>query len=166
MSRRQRILRLKRYTLLYASFSGLLRSNLDDAFRCIEMLDALDNEYFIPTSQEDNVYDNLLHLLRGIQFHYTGRLVEALKAYSLILSNAGDTYILSLLNKSIILRLGTSQDHATAMKYLDEIEKRVFVGGSPQLRTAWNLVKGISSTEILRSKLPLPIRSRLMIGNC
>lgn len=151
---RERILRLKRYTLLYASFSGLLRSNLEDAFRCIDMLHSHDREHFPPTSPDDPVYDNLLLLLVAIQHHYAGYLEMALEFYSQIPPIAGDTYILSVLNKCIILRMGTPQERAQAMKYLDEIERRIFAGyySNPQLRTAWNLVKGITSTEVLRSK--------------
>lgn len=155
---RERILRLKRYTLLYASFSGLLRSYFDEAFRCIEMLQSLDKGHFPPTSPNDPIYDNLLFLLLGIQHHYSGLFDIALDYYSKIPPTAGDTYIVSLLNKCIILRLGTPQDHAMAMKWLDEIERRLYIAPnhSPQLRTAWNLVKGITCTEVLRSKFPTP----------
>src|SRR5208282_603123 len=82
--RRERILRLKRYTLLYASFSGLLRSYFEEAFRCIEMLQSLDREHFAPTSPDDPIYDNLLLLLVGIQHHYSGFFDIALDYYSKI----------------------------------------------------------------------------------
>jgi Cohesin loading factor len=155
--RRERILRLKRYTLLYASFSGLLRSYFDEAFRCIETLHSLDREHFPLKSPDDSIYDNLLLLLVGIQHHYSGFFDIALDYYSKIPPTAGDTYIVSLLNKCIILRLGTEQDHTKAMKWLDEIERRIYIASnlSPQLRTAWNLVKGITCTEVLRSKFPI-----------
>lgn len=154
--RRERILRLKRYTLLYASFSGLLRSHFDEAFRCIEMLHSLDREHFPPTSSGDPIYDNLLLLLVAIQHHYAGFFDIALDYYSKIPPAAGDTYIVALLNKCIILRLGTPQDHTKAMKWLDEIERRIYIASnpSPQLRTAWDLVKGITCTEVLRSQFP------------
>lgn len=157
MFRRDRLLRLKRYTLLYASFTGLLRSNIEDALRCIDMLHCLNRDHFPPTSPDDPIFDNLLHLLVAIQNHYTGHLGAAMEYYSFIPSTAGDTYILALLNKSIILRLGTHQDYSMAIKLLDEVERRLAIGGQtsfPQLRNAWCLVKGITSTEVIRSKLP------------
>jgi hypothetical protein len=162
VSRRDRLLRLKRYTLLYASFTGLLRSNFDDAFRRIDMLHCLNRDHFPPTSPDDPIFDNLLHLLVAIQNHYAGRLDAAKECYSFIPPTAGDTYILALLNKSIILRLGTQQDYSLAMKSLDEVERRLAISGescSPQLRNAWCLVKGITSTEVIRSKLPRKLLS-------
>ena len=119
------------------------------------MLHCLNKDRLPPTTPDDPILDNLSNLLVAFQNHYTGHLGAAMEYYSLIPSSVGDIYILALLNKSIILRLGTQQDYSTAMKLLDEVERRLVIGGqasSPQLRNAWCLVKGISSSEVLRSK--------------
>jgi Cohesin loading factor len=154
ISRRNRLLRLKRYSLLYVSFVGLLRSQMDDTFRCINLLHKLNNDYFPPNQPEDMEFIHLLHLLVGIQNHFTGHLDGAMEYYSRIPPQAGDTYLLALLNKSIILILGPPQHQTIAMKLLDEVERRLIIGGqmSSHLTTAWSFLRGITSTELLRSK--------------
>ena len=154
LAQRHRLYQLQRYILLYASFAGLLRVNLTDTFGIIDMLHTMNKDHFPPNLPDDMVFHHLLNLLVGIQNHYTGHLDAAIHYYSLIPPQAGDTYILALLNKSIILRVGTEKEKTIAAKLLDEIERRIVLGSTsaPQLKAAWCLVRGISSTEVLRSK--------------
>jgi hypothetical protein len=154
ITRQNLYLRMKRYSLLYAAFAALLRSGWEDASQSIANLQQLNNTHFPPTVSEDTTFTHLYHLLLAVQRHYTARLDAAVEYYRLIPPQAGETYFLALLNQSIILRLGTPEEHKQAIKFLDEVERRLVTGGqsSPQIRAAWFLVRGITSTEVLRSQ--------------
>jgi hypothetical protein len=154
ITREKLYLKMKRYSLLYAAFAALIRSGWEDASQSITNLKQLNNTYFPPTVSEDTTFTHLYHLLLGVQRHYTARLDVALEYYRLIPPQAGETYLLALLNQSIILRMGTPEEHKQAIKFLDEVERRLVTGGqsSPQIRAAWFLVRGITSTEVLRSQ--------------
>jgi hypothetical protein len=126
----------------------------------INNLHQLDKTHF--SKSDDIPFTHLLHLLVAIQNHYTGHLDVALQYYSLIPAQAGDTYLLSLLNRSLILQGGTPTDRTTSQKLLDEVERRLLVMGnqhSGQLRTAWMFIRGATTHELLRSKYhpPLPL---------
>lgn len=82
-----------------------------------------------------------------------GFLREALRDYEGISPAAGDTYLLACLNRVVILRGGSVEEQALAGRILDEVEVRMMRSSpAPQIRTSWFLLKGISSTEVLRSK--------------
>jgi len=158
IAKKTRLLRLKRYILLYASFTGLLRSNFQQVFTTIEALHAFNHEYFPPPpSPDDTTFQHLYTLLIAMQNHLTGFLAVASSYYESIPVEAGETYLLACLNRAVILRGGTVRDQALAGKILDEVENRMeMVSPAPQIRTAWNLIKGINSTEVLGSKYVLP----------
>jgi hypothetical protein len=154
IAKQTRLLRLKRYILLYGSFTGLLRSN-PQSFTTIEALHAFNLEYFPPPpSPDDTIFQHLYTLLIAMQNHLTGFLDEALGYYAEIPVQAGDTYLLACLSRAVILRGGgQTQDQAMAGKLLDEVERRmVKYPPGPQMWTAWRLVKGLSSTEVLRPR--------------
>ena len=160
IARRARLFRLKRYSLLYAAFAALLRSQWDTALRVTAQLNDFNKTYFpqSTTTDDDTTFTYLSHLLIAIQNHYTGHLDVALQYYSAIPVQAGETYLLALLNKSMILRGGSQQDHSMAIKYLEEVERRIYAPNAsqqqqyPQIRDALHLVRGITSNEVLRSK--------------
>ena len=149
---------MKRYSLLYASFAALLRSGWEDASQSIAMLQQLNNAHFPSSVSDDTTFTHLYHLLLGVQKHYTARLDAALEYYALIPPQAGETYLLALLNQCIILRLGTPEDHKKAIMFRDEVERRLITGTqiSPQIRVAWFLVRGITTTEVLPSQFEFP----------
>ena len=125
----------------------------------INDLHQLHKDHF--SASDDVPFNHLLHLLVAIQNHYMGNLDVALQYYSLIPPVAGDTYLLSLLNRSTILHSGSPTDRATAQKLLDEVDRRLTVMGtqhSGQLRTAWMFIRGATATELLRSKSPFAKR--------
>jgi Cohesin loading factor len=149
---------MKRYSLLYASFAALLRSGWEDASQSIAMLQQLNNTHFPSPVSDDATFTHLYHLLLGVQKHYTARLDAALEYYGRIPPQAGETYLLALLNQSIILRLGTPQDQKKAIMFRDEVERRLVTGNqtSPQIRVAWFLVRGITTAEVLPSQFVSP----------
>jgi hypothetical protein len=151
--RRTRLLRLKRYCLLYGSFAALLQSRFDDAFPWIETLHAL-NHHFDSILPQDMTFTYLFGLLIAIQNHYMGRFDVAIKMYSQIPPQAGDIHLLALLNKCAILRAGTSQEVHISLKLLEDLERRILSNqsSSPQLKAAYSFVRGVTHTEILRSK--------------
>src|SRR5579859_4179747 len=157
ITRRDRLRRLKRYSLLYASFAALLRSRWEVALNAITQLTDFNQTYFAKSTSDDSAFSYLYQLLLGIQNHYTGHLDVALQYYSNIPVQAGETYLLALLNKSLILRGGSQQDQAAAIKLVDEVERRLVATQHqyPQIRNAWCLVRGITSNEVLLSKFPI-----------
>lgn len=118
------------------------------------MLQQLNNTHLTSSLSDDSTFMHLYHLLLGVQKHFTARLDAALEYYAMIPPQAGETYLLALLNQSIILRLGTPQDHDKAIRFLEEVELRLITGkqSSPQIRAAWYLIRGITTTEVLRSQ--------------
>ena len=163
-TRRDRLLRLKRYSLLYSAFAALLRSQWDVVLRVTSQLHDCNEKYFSnTTTADDTAFMYLYKLLIAIRNHYTGQLGVALQLYSDIPVQAGETYLLALLNKSLILRGGSQQDQSKAIKCLDEVERRLFASQHPypQLRDALYLLRGITSNEVLRSKFP-PIPKMLL----
>jgi hypothetical protein len=156
IAKQTRLLRLKRYLLLYASFTGLLRSNYPSVLQTIDSLHAFNNTYFPPPpSPDDAIFQNLYTLLVGMQNHMAGFLREALQDYEGITPAAGDTYLLACLGKVVILRGGSPEEQGMAGKILDEVEGRMMRSSpAPQIRSSWFLLKGIASTEVLRSKYP------------
>lgn len=160
VTRRDRLCRLKRYSLLYASFAALLRSQWEVAIKATTQLTDFNKAYFAKSTSHDTAFTYLYHLLLAIQNHYTGHLDVALQYYSGIPVQAGEIYLLALLNKSLILRGGSQQDQTTAMKLIDEVERRLVASQHqyPQIRNAWCLVRGITSHEVLLSKFPLNVK--------
>jgi len=159
--RLNRLNRLKRYCLLYASFTALLRSKFRTAINYIDVLHTLNRDYFPPPSSDDAVFTHLLHLLVGIQNHWAGHFDAAMQFYLQIPPEAGETYLLSLLNRAVILRGSHEpQEVAQATKLLDEMERRIAARGgtSPQLLSAFLLLRGITASEVLKSKYPPTVR--------
>ena len=152
MGRRESLLKLKRYALLYRSFAALLRSNIEDASVGIDTLKAS------PSSPYDSTFLHLLHLLEGSFHQFRGQLDQAIQSYRQIPPEANDIHILSLLNTILLLRTDPSpHQQSRAKRFLDEVERRFSIHTpSPQLTAAYNLVKGITTTEILLSQfIPL-----------
>jgi len=151
--RRELLLRLKRYALLYGCFAALLRSNIQDARTSINTLKI--TQVAITSSPPDPTFAHLVRLLDGTYHQVCGKLDQALESYSKIPVEAGDIYILSLLNSTLILRQGTPAQQSRAKRFIDEIERRISQRQhSPQLEAAYNLIKGVTITELLTSKSP------------
>ena len=150
MGRRELLLRLKRYALLYGCFAALLRSNIQDARTGINTLKTTQTN-----SPPDPTFSYLVHLLDGTYHQFCGKLDQALDSYSKIPPEARDIYILSLLNSTLILRQGTPAQQSRAKRFVDEIERRILQRQpSPQLEAAYHLIRGVTNTELLTSKSP------------
>src|SRR5277367_217473 len=157
--RRDLLLRLKRYALLYGCFAALLRSNIQDARTGINTLKTTETN-----SPPDPIFSYLVRLLDGTYHQFCGKLDQALESYSKIPPEAGDIYILSLLNSTLILRQGTPAQQSRAKRFVDEIERRILQRQpSPQLEAAYHLIRGVTNTELLTSKSPPTLYGCLMV---
>jgi|SRR5579862_639029 len=149
IQQQERWMKMKRYTLLYLSFAHLLRSNWAKATGTIDMLRAI-------SSPDDVVFSHLFALLLGTQAQYHGDLSKARTHYSQIPPTAGEIYLLSLLNQALLFHNPDNPaDIATSNKLLEEVEQRLTRDGPvilPQIKTAYTLVKGLVSREILKSR--------------
>ena len=158
--RRDLLLRLKRYALLYGCFAALLRSNIQDATTWINTLKTI--QISTTPSPPDPTFSYLLRLLEGTFHQFSGKVDQALESYSKIPYEAGDIYILSLLNSTLILRQGTPAQQSRAKRFIEEIERQISQRqSSPQLETAYHLVKGVTTTELLTSQSPHPLFVRI-----
>jgi len=144
-ARREFLLLLKRYALLYASFAALLRSNIQDVTTGLQTLKSQ-----VTTSPRDETFSHLLYLLEGSYHQFCGNLDQALESYTHIPPQAGEIVVLAVLNSSLILRTGTPAQQSHAKRFCDELD-RWFTRRplSPQLVAAYNLFKAISSPEII-----------------
>lgn len=160
IAQQERLLRLKRYTLLYLSFANLLRSMWDDANTSISLLQSM------PSSNEDIIFTQLLNLLLGAQAQYHGNLQKARDYYSLIPPSTSEIYIISLMNLALLYYNPSNPSNlTTSNKFLDEVERRIFMAAAstndlntvfPQLRAAFNLIKGLTTPEIVKTQSTPP----------
>jgi hypothetical protein len=154
IAQQDRFMRLKRYTLLYLSYAHLARSNWDDANRTIQILRAL------PPSNE-TVSIHLTSLLLATQAQYHGLFDKAKEHYNQIPQNAGEIYLLSLLNQTLLYHDTSKPSNLTkSNNFLNQVEEKLHQAGSlpsnshilPQIRAAYAVIKGLISPEVLRSK--------------
>jgi len=139
-AQQERLLRLKRYAVLYISFAHLLRSNWT-------LLEGY--MHSLSTQQEDEPFNSLYSLLWGMYFQTRGALDKAAEWYSKIhfTNESLEVYLLTLLNRTLL-------PDENREKILEHVEQRLFRLGMetvPHLWTAYFLIKGIFTPELLKS---------------
>jgi Cohesin loading factor len=135
----ERLLRLKRYAVLYISFAHLLRSNWSLAEGYMQSLHE---------DPSDATFQALYSLLQGVYCHFRGELSGALTHYTKITPTAPpEIYLLTLLNRSLL----PTENRDKILEHVEHLILRQGVESFPHLRTALLLIKGIFTPELLKS---------------